>query len=73
MTDVTSNTYKGWNIQVVKSQEMCSKFSFDITDPCGKTQHVRLGGDSAMRAMERAREMIDLELSFGPSRCSSSH
>lgn len=64
MNDLNSTTYKGWNIHVNEFKEMCSGFSFDITDPCGKTSHVRLGGDSRKRAMERAMELIDLEMAF---------
>lgn len=43
---------------------MCANFSFDITDPAGRSQHVAMGGDDSRRALERAREMIDLELAF---------
>jgi len=71
MNDLNSSTYKGWDISVNECKEMCSGFSFDITDPCGKTSHVRLGGDSRMRAMERAKEMIDLETAFGVPECSN--
>jgi len=71
MNALNSSTYKGWNINVNECKEMCSGFSFDLTDPCGKTSHVRLGGDSRMRAMERAKEMIDLEMAFGEPKCSN--
>jgi hypothetical protein len=37
-------------------------FSFDITDPRGRDRHVSLGGDNEERALERAREMIDMEI-----------
>ncbi len=70
MAQLDTTTYKGWNIHVSDNKEMCSNFAFDITDPCGKTTHVRLGGDSKLRAMARAMEMIDLELSFGAPQCS---
>lgn len=71
MNNLNSNTYKGWNISINECKEMCSRFSFDITDPCGKTSRVRLGGDSRMRAMERAMEMIDHEMNFDEPKCSN--
>ena len=58
------DSYNGWNIKVNEERNMCSNFSFDITDPRGKTQHITMGGDDARRALERAKEMIDLERSF---------
>jgi hypothetical protein len=64
MGTTTTDRYKGWTISVTSEQNMCAKFSFEVTDPTGKTQHVRMGGENAGRALERAREMIDLELSF---------
>ena len=64
-------TYKDRKISVYECKEMCSGFSFDITDSCGKTSHVRLGGDSRKRAMERAMEMIDLEMAFEEPKCSN--
>ena len=70
MNDLNSSSYKGWNINVVECKEKCSNFSFDITSPCGKTSHVRLGGDSRVRAVERAMEMIDLEMAFDKPTCS---
>ncbi|WP_458775716.1 hypothetical protein [Desulforhopalus sp. 52FAK] len=56
--------YKGWTISITASNNLCAKFSFDITDPSGKSQHVKMGGEKAQRAMERAKEMIDMEISF---------
>ena len=56
--------YKGWTIMVKAESNMCANFSFEITDPEGNSQHVTMGGDSSQRAVERAREMIDLELAF---------
>lgn len=41
---------------------MCSHYSFDLTDPRGKSSHVSMGGDNVERTLERAKEMIDLEL-----------
>lgn len=59
-----TDSYKGWQITVKKEQNMCADYSFDVTDPAGKTQHVKMGGDNEKRALERAREMIDMEISF---------
>lgn len=56
--------YKGWKITVKAEKNMCANFSFDITDPAGHSQHVARGGDDSRRALERAREMVDMELTF---------
>lgn len=64
MSDKTSEIYNGWKIHIEKNNDMCSNFSFDITDPDGRKQHVSLGGDTKERALERAREMIDMEEEF---------
>ncbi|PHR26203.1 MAG: hypothetical protein COA36_12700 [Desulfotalea sp.] len=64
MISPRTDSYKGWTIQVTAEQNMCANFSFDISDPTGKTQHVSMGGDNEQRALERAREMIDMEISF---------
>lgn len=64
MTNQIFNSYKGWLITVSAEDSMCAHFSFDITDREGKTQHISMGGHNAERALERAKEMIDLELSF---------
>lgn len=64
MNKKTTDNYNGWNITVNEEQNRCAHFSFDITDPSGRTQHVKMGGESEQRALERAREMIDMEISF---------
>jgi len=64
MSTISTESYKGWKVQVTAEQNMCANFSFDITDSEGKNQHVRMGGDNQQRAMERAKEMIDMEISF---------
>ena len=64
MKNVINDTYRGWNIAVSAEHNMCSNFFFDITDPSGRTQHVSMGGDNEMRALERAREMIEMEIAF---------
>jgi hypothetical protein len=56
-----TETYKGWTIVVTAEDKMCAHFSFDITAPSGYAQHVSMGGENVERALERAREMIDME------------
>lgn len=64
MVTTITDLYKGWRVSVIAVDEQCSHFSFEITSPSGKTQHVKMGGITEQRAVERAREMIDLEISF---------
>lgn len=61
MIEKSTEEYKGWTIAIGKEDNMCSSYSFDITDPSGNSQHVKMGGDTKERALERAREMVDLE------------
>ncbi|TKB27043.1 hypothetical protein FCL47_07635 [Desulfopila sp. IMCC35006] len=58
------DVYRGWNITVAGAEKLCSHFSFTITDPSGKAQNVAMGGDNAERALERAKELIDMEVEF---------
>ncbi|MGB3224018.1 MAG: hypothetical protein WBB23_14540 [Desulforhopalus sp.] len=62
MKTVLKDTYRGWEIKVKAEQIHCSNFSFDIVNPSGKTQQVALGGDNEQRVLERARDMIDMEI-----------
>jgi hypothetical protein len=64
MKEVVEETYRGWNISVTAQQEQCAHFSFDSTDPSGHKQTVKMGGDNEKRALERAREMVDMEIDF---------
>ena len=64
MNTTSTDSYKGWKIAVTSTDNMCAHFSFAITDPTGKTQHVKMGGENEQRALERAREMIDMEIAF---------
>ncbi|MDR3630330.1 MAG: hypothetical protein P4L42_08330 [Desulfocapsaceae bacterium] len=64
MKNIRTDSYRGWDIRIKGEQNMCSNFSFDITPPSGKTQHVGMGGDNEARALARAREMIEMELAF---------
>lgn len=64
MSTATTELYRNWTITIKAEKNLCANFSFDVTDPTGKTQHVSMGGDNVHRAMERAREMIDSEISF---------
>jgi len=64
MKEVVRDQYRGWNIAVKAEKNMCANFSFEITNPAGRKQNVPLGGDNEQRALERAREMIDMEMEF---------
>ena len=64
MKETKKESYKGWSFSVTAERNMCAKYSFDIADPAGHSQHVAMGGDSPERAMERAKEMIDMELAM---------
>ena len=64
MQTLLTDTYRDWKITIQRERNMCSNFRFDITDPSGKSLHTPLGGETAQRAMARAKEMIDLEISF---------
>lgn len=64
MKEVAQEMYRGWNILVQAEQNMCANFSFAITNPSGHSQKVTMGGDNEQRALERAREMIDMEIDF---------
>ncbi len=64
MESTIREQYKGWTISVAAATNMCANYSFDITDPGGRSQHVAMGGENSARALERAREMIDLELAL---------
>jgi len=59
-----SDSYKDWAISVTAESNMCSNYSFDVTDPSGRTRHVAMGGDDQRRALERAKEFIDLEMAL---------
>jgi len=62
MSNPIRETYKGWTVTVTSEKNMCASYCFDITDPAGHTQHVAMGGDDSYRALERAKEMIDMEI-----------
>lgn len=64
MNNPIIDTYKGWTLSVTAEKNMCANFSFDITAPSGHSQHITMGGDNEQRAVERAREMIDMELAM---------
>lgn len=62
--NTATETYREWLITVTGEKNMCASFSFDITDPRGRRQHVAMGGENENRAFERAREMIDAEIAL---------
>ncbi len=64
MNPTITDIYNGWTISVTAKDNQCSHFSFDITSPTGYSQHVSMGGITEQRAIERAREMIDMEISL---------
>lgn len=64
MSTVITDVYKRWTISVTAEDNQCSHFSFDISSPTGYSQHVVMGGITEQRAVQRAREMIDLEISL---------
>jgi hypothetical protein len=64
MTPPATGVYNGWTISIATQERFCANFSFDITSPSGHTQHVSMGGENKQRALERAREMIDMEIAF---------
>ena len=64
MNNTISDDYRGWTITVTAEKNMCAKYSFDIISPSGHSQHIAMGGDNQQRAVERAREMIDMEISM---------
>ena len=63
MSTTITDIYKGWTISVVAKDDQ-SHYSFDITSPSGYTQYVSMGGITEQRAIERASEMIDIEILF---------
>ena len=64
MGKISLENYNGWSIAVKEGKNLCANFSFDVPDPTGRTQHVTMGGENETRALERAREMIDMEIAF---------
>ena len=64
MKEVMQETYRGWTISVKAEQALCSQYGFARTDPSGHQQNVKMGGDNKQRALERAREMVDMEIDF---------
>ncbi len=64
MKPTITDIYKGWTISVTAKDDQCSNFCFDITSSSGYSQHVSMGGITEQRAIERAREMIDMEIAM---------
>lgn len=62
MDNILTDTYKNWTITITPETKLCSHFSFHITSTSGYEQHVSMGGDNEKRALERAKEMIDMEI-----------
>ena len=64
MKTTISDIYKSWTISVTAADNQCSHFSFDINSLSGYSQHIPMGGITEQRAVERAREMIDMEIAM---------
>ncbi len=64
MSMTRSDSYHGWNIRVSCERDESSFCTFDVIDPTGHSHHVPMGGDNEQRALERAKEYIDLELAL---------
>ncbi len=66
MKEVMQETYRGWNISVTAKQELCAHFSFDITNRSIRAtfKTSRWAAIMNKRALERAREMVDMEIDF---------
>lgn len=62
MANILTDTYKNWTITITPETKLCSHFSFHIANTSGYEQHVSMGGDNEKRALERAKEMIDMEI-----------
>lgn len=62
MNTLTSEIYRGWKVIITPAENLCANFSFDIISPSGDSRHVAMGGHSVLRALERAKEMIDMEI-----------
>jgi hypothetical protein len=61
---MVTEIYRGWQIVLFKAKSLCAVYGFDIIDPQVKMHHVAKGGEKRERALERAREMIDMELAY---------
>ena len=64
MENLLPENYKGWTIKIYNEGEMCANYSFDIISPTGNVQHVSMGGKDSEMARKRAKEMIDMEITF---------
>jgi len=64
MSISVKETYRGWTISVTAGKNKCANFSFGITSRSGYSQHVSMGGENENRAVERAKEMIDMEIAL---------
>ena len=60
----TTEMYRGWQIEVWGQEELCANYSFAVQSPEGVRHDVKMGGEKSSRAIERAKEWIDMELSL---------
>ncbi|BBD09181.1 hypothetical protein [Desulfovibrio ferrophilus] len=61
-TDVRSEDYRGWTITLRPTDEYCARFAMTLTDPDGGEKHFAAAGDTEARALERGREVVDMEM-----------
>ncbi len=58
-------TYREHTIRLQPHKEYCSEYAFVVIDPRGdEIKHVRNGGITLQNALDKAKEMIDFELSI---------
>lgn len=57
--------YKGWTIRLTPEGEMCSAFAMVLLNADGEeVKHVKTAGATEERAIERGKEMIDMEIAL---------
>jgi len=59
---IREEQYRGWTISLTPTEEYCARFSMTLTAPDGVQKHFSAAGDTEARALERGRQVIDMEL-----------
>ena len=63
MLTTLRHNYKGFSIELTPQGDYCSSFAADIRDSSGRLiSHLGVAGNTEERAVERGRELIDMEL-----------
>lgn len=66
MAATIAREYKGYAIELTPRGDYCASFAVDVRDRDGRlVSHLGVGGNTEARAVERGRELIDFERSFG--------